>query len=102
VGYTTFTLPSGGIVIVESSKAPEEKHSGVTEAKGAAKKVATAWADAMNMVAELAEQVMDQLHKATSSAKEVSVEFGVNISGKTGIVLVEGSVGANLKVVLKW
>jgi hypothetical protein len=48
------------------------------------------------------EQAVDQLRKATASAKEVSVEFGVNISGKTGIVLVEGTVAANLKVVLKW
>lgn len=44
----------------------------------------------------------EQLRKATASAKEVSVEFGVNISGKTGTVLVEGTVAANLKVVLKW
>ena len=46
--------------------------------------------------------LVEQLRKATASAKEVSVEFGVNISGKTGIVLVEGTVAANLKVVLKW
>jgi hypothetical protein len=72
------------------------------EATGAAEKVAAAWSDGMNMVAELAEQAVEQLRKATASAKEVSVEFGVNISGKTGIILVEGTVAANLKVVLKW
>jgi hypothetical protein len=32
----------------------------------------------------------------------VSVEFGVSISGKTGIILVEGTAAANLKVTLKW
>jgi hypothetical protein len=102
VDYTTFTLPSGALVIVESSRAPVSTSGGVKEATGAAERVATTWSDGMNMVAEMAEQAVEQLRKATTSAKEVSVEFGVNISGKTGIVLVEGTVAANLKVVLKW
>ena len=102
VDYTTFTLPSGAVVSVESSRAPAPTRGGVTEATGATAKVAVAWSDGMEMVAELAEQAMQQLRKATASAKEVSVEFGVNISGKTGIVLVEGTVAANLKVTLKW
>ena len=99
--YTTFTLPSGAVVSVESSRAPVPTRGGVREASGLSDKVAVAWSDGMNMVAELAGQAVEQLRKATASAKEVSVEFGVNISGKTGIVLVEGSVAANLKVVLK-
>jgi len=100
--YTTFTLPSGAVVSVESSRAPVRTGGGVTEATGVPEKVATTWSEGMQMVAELAEQAVEQLRKATASAKEVSVEFGVNISGKTGIVLVEGTVAANLKVVLKW
>lgn len=100
--YTTFILPSGAVVSVESSRAPIPTRGGPTEATGVTDKAAIAWSDGINMVAELAEQALEQLRKATTSAKEVSVEFGVNISGKTGIVLVEGTVGANLKVVLKW
>lgn len=100
--YTTFILPSGAVVSVESSRAPIPVRGGPTEATAAADKVAIAWSDGIDMVAELAEQAVEQLRKATTSAKEVSVEFGVNISGKTGIVLVEGTVAANLKVVLKW
>ena len=100
--YTTFNLPSGAVVSVESSRAPATTRGGVREATGVTEKVAVTWADGMNMVAELAGQAVEQLKKATASAKEVSVEFGVNISGKTGIVLVEGTVAANLKVVLKW
>ena len=100
--YTTLTLPSGAVVSVESSRPPAPTRGGVTEATGAMEKAATTWSDGLRMVAELAEQAVAQLSKATASAKEVSVEFGVNISGKTGIVLVEGSVAANLKVVLKW
>lgn len=102
MAYTTFTLPSGAVVSVESTRAPTPSRGGVTEASGAADKAATAWAEGIRMVAEVAEQAVEQLRKATASAKEVSVEFGVNISGKTGIVLVEGTAAANLKVVLKW
>ena len=100
--YTTFTLPSGAVASVESSRASVPARGGVTEAIGAAERAAVTWSDGINMVAELAEQAVEQLRKATASAKEVSVEFGVNISGKTGIVIVEGTAAANLKVVLKW
>src|SRR5215469_6495384 len=102
MAYTTFTLPSGAVVSVESSRTAVPTRAGVTEATGARDEIEGAWSDGMKMVAELAEQAVQQLRKATASAKEVSVEFGVTISGKTGIILVEGTAAANLKVVLKW
>ena len=102
IASITFTLPSGAVVSVQSSHAAPAARGGVREATGASEKAAIAWSDGIRMVAELAEQAVVQLKKATASAKEVSVEFGVNISGKSGIILVEGSVAANLKVVLKW
>ena len=100
--YTRFALPSGAVVTVESSRAAGPTRGGISEASGAADKVATAWSDGIRIVAEMAEQAMAQLRPATAAAKEVAVEFGVNISGKTGIVLVEGTVAANLKVTVKW
>ncbi len=100
--YTTFTLPSGAVVSVESSRSTGPSRGGVTEASGATARAAVTWSDGIRMVAEMAEQAVEQLREATAGAKEVSVEFGVNISGKTGIVVVEGTVTANLKVVLTW
>ena len=100
--YTTFTLPSGAELSVESTRAAVPRRGGVSEATGAEDKIQTAWADGMKMVAEIAEQAIEKLRHATASAKEVSVEFGVSISGKTGIILVEGTAAANLKVVIKW
>src|SRR5207244_1224751 len=99
--YTTFTLPSGAVVTVESTRAPPAR-GGVAEASALDDQTTRAWSQGMEMVAEVAGQALDQLRKATASAKEVSVEFGVNISGKTGIILVEGTAGANLKVNIKW
>jgi hypothetical protein len=46
--------------------------------------------------------VVEALRRAFSGVEEVTVEFGANISGKTGVILVEGSVAANLKVTVKW
>lgn len=100
--YTTFTLPSGALVSFASSQTPTPSRGGVTEASGAVTRAAVTWSDGIDMVAEMAEQAVVRLRKATAEAKEVSVEFGVNISGKTGIVVVEGTVAANLKVVLRW
>lgn len=99
---TTFTLPSGAVVSVQSSRAPAPARGGVTEASGAADKAAVTWSEGIAMVAEMAGQAVEQLRQATSGAKEVTVEFGVNISGRTGIVVVEGTVAANLRVVLTW
>ena len=46
--------------------------------------------------------IVSKLKQATAAADEVAVEFGVNISGKSGIILVEGEVAANLKVTITW
>ena len=100
--YIDVTLPSGGRLRIESSRAPAPAAPGIVEATGAADRAFSTWEDGVRMVAELAEQTIAQLRQATASAKEVSVEFGVNISGKTGIILVEGTAAANLKVTLKW
>jgi hypothetical protein len=98
--YTTFKLPSG-VVQVQSSLPPPGQ-GGIVEASGAADKAREAWNDGLDLVREVAEGVMAQLKEATRQAEQVSVEFGVNITGKTGIVLVEGTAAANLKVTVSW
>ena len=100
MGATTFTLPSGAKVTVESRRAAAAE-PGPREASGV-DRVAGTWADGVKLVAELAGQTVDQLREATRAAKETTVEFGVSIGGKSSIFVVEGSVEANLKVTLKW
>jgi hypothetical protein len=99
--FTEFTLPSGARLTVETNRTPPDA-PGVVEATGAAARAVATWEDGLRMVSEMAEQATKHLRLATSSAKEVSVEFGVSISGKTGVILVEGTAAANLKVTLKW
>lgn len=98
--FTDFKLPSGAIVHVQSSLKPPAK-GGIEEASGV-DKARESWNDGLSLVREMAEGVMQQLRAATAAAEEVTVEFGVNISGKTGIILVEGEAAANLKVTMTW
>lgn len=95
---TILTLPSGATVTVLSS-APTAR--GPTEASTGDKAVST-WADGAKLVAEVGEEVVSALKHAFRGVEEVTVEFGASISGKTGVILVEGSASANLKVVVKW
>jgi hypothetical protein len=101
-GYTSFTLPSGGVVLVESSLMPPLPAEGVEQASGLQDKARATWEEGVDLVRELAEGIIAKLQAVTAAAGEVAVEFGVNFGGKTGIVLVEGNVAANLKVTIKW
>jgi hypothetical protein len=98
--YTTFTLKSGAIVQVESTRAaPIPPGAGPKDASSTADK---AWRDGAALVAQVGGEVVQAMQKAFASVDEVNVEFGANISGKSGVILVEGTAAANLKVSVKW
>jgi hypothetical protein len=94
----SFKLPSGAVVHVEST---HRTPAGFGEVSGVGKARET-WMEGVELVSELAGVVVDRLKETTSAAKEVAVEFGVSFSGKTGIILVEGTASANMKVTIKW
>lgn len=98
---STYKLSSGAEIEVQSSIAPPLR-AGVDQASALDKMTVAAWDETMEKVAELADQAVAKLGAVTKDCKEVSVEFGVSIGGKTGVILVEGTVNANLKVTLKW
>ena len=100
--YTRFQLPSGATVLVQSSLPPPGPAEGVAPASGIGDKARVAWDDGIDMVRELASGIVAKLKQAAAGADQVEVEFGVNISGKTGIILVEGEAAANLKVTIAW
>jgi hypothetical protein len=95
--YTEFELSSGTVHVQSTLDAP-----GITEASGVDDKARETWEQGLALVRDVAAGVMTQLKEATKQAERVTVEFGVNISGKSGIILVEGEVAANLKVTVSW
>ena len=98
--YTAFTLPSGGIVEVESTRIlPATAEQGPVDASTAADR---AWSEGAALVAEVGSEVVAAMRQAFAGVDEVTIEFGANVAGKSGVILVEGSVGANLKVTVKW
>lgn len=102
--YTAFKLPSGAILQVQSSlhPPPPPDEGGVEQASGLQQRARETWEGSLELVRELAQGIVVQLREATAGVEEATVEFGVNVNGKTGIILVEGNVAANLKVTLKW
>jgi Trypsin-co-occurring domain 1 len=102
--FTEFKLPSGAVVLVQSSQSVPDLPSpgGVVPASGIDDKARETWESGVDLVRELAAGLVAKLREATAAADEVTVEFGVNIAGKTGLILVEGSVAANLKVKITW
>ncbi len=98
--YTTFTLSNGATIQVESTLAvASPRDSGPIDASSVPDR---AWKDSATLVAEIGAEVVGAMRQAFTDVDEVSVEFGANISGRSGVILVEGSVSANLKVVAKW
>jgi len=100
--YTRFTLASGATVYVESSRRGPPSAQGPAEASTPGERIGGTWAQGAALVSEVGGEVVEAMRKAFTGVDEVTVEFGANISGKTGVILVEGSVAANLKVVVKW
>ncbi len=93
------TLPSGATLEVESRQIAPPR--GEREASALDRLAAQDWGKLMDRVVEMSNAAAGRLKGALPECKEVSVEFGVSLGGKTGVVLVEGTVTANLKVTLK-
>jgi hypothetical protein len=100
--YTTFVLPSGAHVYVQSSSEPPLQAHGTVQASAAEDRMREAWSNGAKLAAEVGAGLIDALRTAFVGVDEVTAEFGANISGKMGVILVEGTAAANLKIVVKW
>lgn len=100
--YTEFKLGKSEAVVQVQSTLDPPKKGGIAEASGAGDRARETWEEGLVLVREMASGVMSQLKEATAEAESVTVEFGVNISSKVGVVMVEGEACANLKVTMTW
>jgi hypothetical protein len=56
--------------------------------------------EALEPVVQMSREVLDQLGRAR--ADQVCLEFGVDFTGRAGVVLVHGQAGAHLRLTLTW
>ena len=98
---TIITLSSGEELEIQSSE-PLMSPPGITEASPIDRIPIESLKVAMNRVADLANEAVSELRDKIGSCKEASVEFGISLGGKTGLVLVEGTANANFKLTIKW
>jgi hypothetical protein len=99
MAQVTVTLPSGTEIEVQSSHVTTPR--GEREAGALDRLAAQDWGKLMDRVVEMSNAAIGKLKGAIPECKELAVEFGVSVGGKTGVVLVEGTVTANLKVTVK-
>lgn len=102
MAYTTFVLPSGALVYVQSSQEPPQQARGTVQAGAAEERMRETWGHGAKLVAEVGAGLIAELRTAFAGVDEVTAEFGANITGKMGVILVEGTAAANLKIVAKW
>lgn len=88
--------------VQSSLSAPTLAEEGIEQASGLRARARETWEGGIELVAEMTQTVVSKLQAATAGVEEVSVDFGVNMGGKSGVVLVEGTVAANMKVTVKW
>ena len=98
-----FPVEAGGTVLVQ---VPDEVPAGPVM-RGRTVEATIDRADqtfemALSTVRTVAQGVVTQLKDLAVQPKEVTVEFGVELMGKTGAVLVAASASAQLKVSLTW
>lgn len=98
-----FPVEAGGTILVQ---VPDELPSGPVM-RGRAAEATIDRADqtfemALSTVRTVAQGVVSQLKDLAVRPQQVTVEFGIELTGKTGAVLVAASASAQLKVSLTW
>lgn len=106
---TAFQLDSETIFHVQSSlnesALPVRQRAtrgGVRASPPIVKAAAESWQAQLELVERVTAGIVDKLSAAARNADQIDLEFGINLSSKIGVILVEGQGSANLKVKISW
>jgi len=69
---------------------------------GTVEKVGESFEDLAQRIGKLIEPLKKSLQESLSDASEVSIEFGVKVSGKAGLVIAASELEGNFKIAIKW
>ncbi|MGA5526657.1 MULTISPECIES: CU044_2847 family protein [Streptomyces] len=94
-------LDSGGEILLEAvTAAPAEGPVPAGRLGDTVRELPRTLSDAMAPVRDMARTVLDGLRQA--GPDEVEVEFGVDLSAETGVVIAKSQTGFHLKVRVLW
>ncbi len=96
-----FTLPNGEIVLIEGDAGIGFEPAS-TRWRERVEDAAQSFEDAAERVKDVASSLMTKLLDMPERPDQVTVEFGVKVAGKVGVVITSGEAEANLKVTLSW
>lgn len=108
---SSFKLPSGDLVMIESSEPPEniggEEKAGLTTlnlsaTERASEVPAADFATRLKPLIETAKTIRESITSTIHSPTEVTVEMGLKVVGESGIVISKVGGEASISVTLKW
>ena len=83
----------------------EDNEEGISKASRLGKgfeKASQSLEKSVDKIKPMAEAVLKKLHELSEKPDEISVEFGLKLSGSAGAVLASSSLEANYTITLKW
>jgi hypothetical protein len=106
---TAFQLDSETIFHVQSSLNESAlparrgaRRGGALVSPPIVKAAAESWQEQLELVERITAGIVDKLSAAARNADQIDLEFGINLSSKIGVILVEGEGSANLRVKISW
>jgi len=98
-----YVFAGGGGIAIEVRDADAAVAVGTRDAFGdAAAQVTQNFDAALASLRKVAESLHSALNTPINAPDSVTVQFGVNFSVKSGLVIVEGTGGASLNITMSW
>jgi hypothetical protein len=100
-----YSLADGGSIWVEIETEYDQASDGLlpaSDGSNTVRKAEETFGEALSTIREVAAEVIGQVRSLASPPDEVSVQFGVKLTGQTNIIIASGSAEASLILTLKW
>lgn len=95
-----FSFAEGGSIAVEVADAGAGTSRGMGD--DAAAQVTQTFDAALNGLHKVADGLQAALRRSLNPPDAVTVQFGVNFSAESGLIIAKGSVGATLDITMQW
>jgi NTP-dependent ternary system trypsin peptidase co-occuring protein len=90
------------VVLVETNDPPTQGQTRVSVSGAVVEKANQAFDAALAGIKPIANTVVAELTKVVAGASEISVQFGIKLSGNAGVILASSSAEGNCTISIKW